>query len=422
MALIDADLEHLEKVELPPFKGAIASGADAILLAHARVPALEPGPLTIATISSKVVSELLKGRLGFKGVVLTDALEMRGMTGLYDPQGGSPTAQAAVDAVKAGCDVIMTPTDLDGAFHAIIRSVQSGEIPESRIDEAVRRILTMKAAAGLNKSRLVDLDRVASLAQNPADFDFAQHVADEAVTLVRNNGGTLPLQAPIPQARDVPAHIAASAGNAAPRDGGTSAGATVRLRSPSLSKVEGSPGPTSRLVAVVLGEALDATNGGEFEKALKARCPDAQVFRFDGRVFFTAVPVLLDAASKAERVVVAAYVTHRGARRVKVNGELQTSFGLLGPSGHLLGRILAAASAKTAVISFGSPYLIESFPEIQTYICTYAMASTSEISAVKALFGEIQNRAKLPVTLPGIAARGFSLPWPTKRGIDRGAK
>jgi beta-N-acetylhexosaminidase len=86
----------------------------------------------------------------------------------------------------------------------------------------------------------------------------------------------------------------------------------------------------------------------------------------------------------------------------------------LGPSGQLLQQVLAIAPEKTVVVALGSPYLIESFPQIQTYLCTYAMASTSEISAVKALFGEIQNHAKLPVTLPGVASRGFSLPWPTQ--------
>jgi beta-N-acetylhexosaminidase len=74
--------------------------------------------------------------------------------------------------------------------------------------------------------------------------------------------------------------------------------------------------------------------------------------------------------------------------------------------------LLEAAKGKSAIVAFGSPYLIESFPEIQTYICAYAMASSSEVSAVKALFGEIHNHAKLPVTLPGVAPRGFSLSWP----------
>jgi beta-N-acetylhexosaminidase len=119
-------------------------------------------------------------------------------------------------------------------------------------------------------------------------------------------------------------------------------------------------------------------------------------------------------------VVVAAYVIKAGARQTWVAGQTVTLFGLKGPSGVLFKKILATKPEKTLVIALGSPYLVANFPEIQNYICTYAMATTSEISAAKALFGEIQNHAKLPVTLPGVAPRGFALPWPARhRGLEQ---
>ncbi len=138
------------------------------------------------------------------------------------------------------------------------------------------------------------------------------------------------------------------------------------------------------------------------------------VYYFDGRVSNGLVPEILKAVNEADQVIAVAYAVHGGTRQVNVNGNLLTSFGLIGPSGRLLQQLLGVAPEKIAVIALGSPYLIESYPQIQTYICTYAMASTSEISAVKALFGEIQNHAKLPVSLPGVAARGLSLPWPAQ--------
>jgi hypothetical protein len=107
-------------------------------------------------------------------------------------------------------------------------------------------------------------------------------------------------------------------------------------------------------------------------------------------------------------------------RQFTANGTTSTVYGLKGPSGRLLHQILAI-SRNTVVVALGSPYLIENFPEIENYICAYAMASTSEISAVKALFGEIQNTARLPVTLPDVAPRGFSVPWPS-RVTDRSAQ
>jgi beta-N-acetylhexosaminidase len=169
------------------------------------------------------------------------------------------------------------------------------------------------------------------------------------------------------------------------------------------------------LLVLLLAEGLEAGSGHELERAIINRRPGAQIFYFDGRFSIELVPKILSAANDAQEIVIGAYVILRAARQINVNGTSTTFFGLAGPSGRLLRQLLAVAPEKTIVVSLGSPYLIESFPEIKTYVCTYAMTSTSEISAVRALFGEIQNHAKLPVTLPGIAPHGFSLPWPTQR-------
>ncbi|HKV64458.1 MAG TPA: glycoside hydrolase family 3 N-terminal domain-containing protein [Candidatus Acidoferrum sp.] len=388
VATIRGDMDHLQKVELPPFKEAINAGVDSIMLAHAIVPALEPDPERITTISSRVVKDVLRDQLKFTGVILTDALEMRGLTRLYDPRKGSPTARAAVDAVKAGNDVIMVPADLDGAFHAIVNAVRSGDITEARIDQSVQRVLEMKASVGLNKNRFVDLKQASSLTSEPPDMEFAQSVADDAVTLVRDDGKMLPLQ-----------------------------------RFDSRTQDGSAPTPSSqaerRLLVILLAESFETENGHELVSAIKNRRPNAEIFYFDGRFSTGLEPRVLSAANDAKEVVIAAYVILRSARQIELNGKYVTYFGLAGPSGKLLSQLLEIAPEKTVVLSLGSPYLIESHPEIKTYVCTYAMASTSEISAVKALFGELQNHAKLPVTLPGIAPRGFSLPWPTQERRDK---
>lgn len=381
IASINGDMDRLNAVELLPFRRAIESGVDAVLVEHVRVPALDPDPSKFATVSQKVVGGLLERDLGFKGVVLTDILEKQGMARLYGHTKANPAAQAAVDAIKAGCDVMMVPDDLDSAFRAILKAVQSGEISESRIDDSVRKILTLKAQVGLYRDRLVDINQVAALAQSPQDFEFAQHVADQAVTLVRDQGKLLPMAKTAPQ---------------------------INQQTTEKHKT----GSRARPVVVVLAEDLEQIDNRAFEEAFKARCPDAQFFYFDGRT--PGPDYIVGVATHAPSVVVAAYVTRGGVRQAVINGKSITIFGLLGPSSELLNKIVWAAPEKTMVVSLGSPYLIENYPGIQTYICTYAIASTSEISAVKALFGEIQNDAKLPVTLPGIAPRASSVPWRTQ--------
>jgi len=162
------------------------------MVAQVMVPALDPDPSKIAPTSPRIVNGVLRKELGFHGVVITDALNMRGLTRLY-PGEADPSGRIAVDAVKAGDDVLMVPGNVGAAYNAILAAVKSGEIPESRIDESVRRILEMKAELGLNKSRYGDVSRVRDLFSGSAANEFAQQVSDAAVTLVRNNGKVLPL-------------------------------------------------------------------------------------------------------------------------------------------------------------------------------------------------------------------------------------
>lgn len=378
VARVGGNAAHLNSIELPPFKKAISAGADSVMVAHLSVPALEPDPNKVATISSNIIDGVLKKQLDFKGVVVTDALEMRGLTVLYPPQQGSATARAAVDAVKAGNDVILWPTDLDGAFNGIVSAVKAGEIPQSRIDDSVRKVLEMKASVGLDHCRLIELDQVPYFLDKTQDMEFAQQVADRAVTLVRDNHKVLPLPKLLPPATE-----------------------SETFQAPVQ--------PTQQVVAIVVTDSMRGDSGHAFETALRARRADATIFYVDDALAPALAPQILQAVKAASRVVVAAYIVPVAAKQVMVNGKLVNSVGLDLGTGELLHQVLGAAAEKTAVIAMGNPYVAQNFPAIQTYICTYSNASTSELSAVKVLFGELKPEGRLPVTLPGIAQRGFSL-------------
>jgi beta-N-acetylhexosaminidase len=379
VARVGGDLARLRDVELKPFEKAISAGVDSVMVAHLAVPALEPDQNKVATISSSVVNGVLRGQLGFKNIVVTDALEMRGLTSLYPPDKGSPSARAAADAVKAGNDVILMPTDLDAAFHGIVDAVRQGEIPESRIDDSVRKILEMKASLGLHKARLVDLEQVPYLVDKPEDLQFAQQVADDAVTLVRDNGKVLPL-------------------------------APLRAQKTEAEIFQANIKPGVRVVAIIMTDSIHGPWGRTFELALKARRADATVFYVDNSVATALAAPIFQAVKDAEKVVVAAYASPVAGKQVMVNGKLVNTVGLEQASGQLLMQVLDLAADKTVVVALGSPYLAQSYGAVQNYLCTYSNATTSELSAVKALFGELTPHGKLPVTLPGIAERGFSFP------------
>src|ERR1700730_10719293 len=187
---IDENLAMLRAVDLPPFRKAIEAGVDAVMTAHIRVPALDPHPNLVATTSPTIINGLLKGELGFKGIVVTDALDMAGLTHLYAGNVG----RAAVDAFKAGNDVLTMPADLDASYRALLDAVRTGEVSQERLDTSVLKILRAKAQLGLQKTRLVDVAAIPRLVGNPENIAAGQRISDDSITLVRDNGRLLPFR------------------------------------------------------------------------------------------------------------------------------------------------------------------------------------------------------------------------------------
>ena len=135
--------EEMKAVELLPFEAGIAAGVDVVMAAHITTPnATEDG--LPASLSYTMLTERLRGELGFTGVICTDGLGMKAITDHYSP------AEATIAALDAGADLLLLPADLQEAFDGVVAAVESGRISEERLDESVRRILTLKEKAGLS--------------------------------------------------------------------------------------------------------------------------------------------------------------------------------------------------------------------------------------------------------------------------------
>jgi len=369
---VKADKARLESVELPPFEAAIKAGVDAIMVGHIVVPALDSDPNHVATISPAIVNGVLRQELGFKGLVVTDALNMQGLTKLF-PQGGAAAAgHAAVEAVKAGDDVLILPPDLDGAYNGLLQAVRSGEIPESRIDESVLKILRGKAAVGLNRATQVDIAAVNRIVATPQSEAKAQEIADEAVALVRDNHRVLPLKAT--------AEGTKSSQNSYPSTAENRASTLVLIFTPDIRSDEG------------LG----------LEKELRSRIADVKVMYIDPRNARTSTQTAMDAVDQAKVVIAAAYLAPQAG--APTNMAILENY-----QEELLHSVVEKAADKTVVVAMGNPYLAAQLPQVQTYICTFSDAEVSELSAVKAMFGEIPMPGRLPVTIPNIASRGTGL-------------
>jgi beta-N-acetylhexosaminidase len=170
--------------------------------------------------------------------------------------------------------------------------------------------------------------------------------------------------------------------------------------------------PSTQVVTIIMSDNAHSGPGRGFENAVRARRADATIFYVDPNLALPMAGTILQAVKDAGKVVVAVYLSPVSGKQVMVDGQLVNSVGVEGASAELLKQVLDLAAPKTVVVAMGNPYVATSFPSIENYICTFSSVSSSELSAAKVLFGELQPRGKLPVTLPGIAARGFS--WPAR--------
>jgi beta-N-acetylhexosaminidase len=350
LPVIHADRDRLEHLELIPFRAAIAAGVGSIMTAHLSIPALEPDPNTPATLSSNILTELLRKQLGFQGLVVTDAMDMGGITVRFAP------GEAAVRAFVAGADALLMLPVPDAAFEALQAAVKSGRISRERLDGSVRRILQAKARLGLNKSRLVDVNALNNKFGSVAWQDQAQDISDRGVTLLRDTPHRLPL------------------------DGAK---------------------PTRALLLALYADP-EPYPGEDLERQLRSRVDSLTTLRADTR-FVKAENLKLPAPDTYDVTILALFV--RVSDR-KGNVDI--------PAEQIaLAEQLFKSGKPVITVAFGSPYLIESFPQAETWLAAFGISDVAQISVARALFGQIPVRGHLPVTIPGTRMKaGFGIELP----------
>jgi len=368
---LNVDRAHLDSIELPPFRQAIAAGVDSVMVAHMTVPALDSDPNHVATISPVLVTEVLEKQLGFGGIIVTDALDMAGVTHLF----ANNIGRAAVEAFKAGNDLLLIPADFPASYRAMLEAVKSGEISSERLDRSVLKILKAKASLGLQKARMVDVKAIANIVGKPENLALGQQVADSAVTLVRDNGKVLPLKIKGTTKPGLPYTTQEKTGN--------------------------------QVLAVVFSDDVRSDAGRAFSREFRLRIPDARMMYVDSVIAPGMDEEVLRAVDQAKTVVAAVYI-------VPMAGKLGNTVAMPDTTATLLRQLLDRAAAKTMVVAMGTPYLAADFPKVENYMCTFSNATVSEIGAVKALFGEIAIGGRLPVNIPHIARIGEGIQRPTQ--------
>lgn len=342
---------RLDSVELLPFRRTIERGVLSVMIGHLSVPALEPSPGIPTTLSGNVVKGLLREELGFRGLVVTDAMDMRGVAA------GFSVGDRAVQSFLAGADVVLMPGDDEVALAALVAAARTGEIPAARLEESVRRVLALKEMLGLHRLRTVDVEAAASIVGARAHRALAKEIARQAVTLLRNENGIIPLD-PEDSAGTIVIAL----------HGTVQHWATVHR--------PGHPWPVEHAWGNLEAQMRRRGLAGDFVNL----APD------DDRRVMAAV---LERAARAERIIVPVFV------------EVRTGSGAISLPGQFEGFVekLAALRKPTVVLTLGTPYLAERFAWADGLLCAYADAEPSVEAAAEALAGESPVRGRLPVTV-----------------------
>jgi beta-N-acetylhexosaminidase len=188
LPVIPMNRARMDAVELVPFRAAVDAGMGAIMTAHLAVPEVTGGADIPATLSAPVLTTLLREELGFRGLVVTDALDMAAIDRRF------PRGEAAVRALEAGADLLLMPPDVGAAIDAIERAVRGGRLTEERLDRSVLHILRVKEAMGLHQRPEVEITEIPRRVGIPAHQAVVREIAEGSLTLLRNERGLLPLR------------------------------------------------------------------------------------------------------------------------------------------------------------------------------------------------------------------------------------
>ena len=371
---IDVTRERLNTVELVPFRAAVDAGVGAIMDGHIGLPLIDPTTITplprevkvkaqdttedgeivvekgtMPTTLSPVMNGILRNDLRFDGLIVTDAMSMSGLT-LYFTQ-----EEASVRALEAGADQLLKPADSDAAFRGVLAAVKSGRLSVQRIEQSARKILAAKYDLGLEAQRITALDEIDKTVSSKQAGALADEIAAKAVTLVRNNANLLPLN---------------------------------RSRAAKVFNLAITNGEDRLFIAQPFAGAMTHAGVKLDTAVLDDRSSDAEIQNAVRR------------AGAADVVIVSMY------GRVR-SGQVN-SVALPKPGAKAL-NLLLERRAPLVGVSFGNPYLLMSFPTLQTYLVAYGDMPSLQKAVADAVTGQIDVSGRLPISLPGLYPRGAGI-------------
>ncbi len=338
LAFIPANRERLEKVELYPFKSAIKTGVKAIMTAHIALPEID-GNIP-STLSEKIINGILRKELGFKGVVVTDAMNMGGITNNYW------IGEAAVKAIVAGVDMVLLPPAPLSAIDAIKSSLKKGVITEKRIDESVRRILSAKAWLGIHKNRFSDIRILNKILADPSNIEKAEKIASDSITILRNYDNVIPID----------------------------------------------PRVKKKILVLAIIDEDNPSLPQPFLSECKKIYDDCETKIVHTETDKGKLLSLLEKLNGYDATVAGIFVrTVAWKDTIALPQELADFV-----------KLLSIQMKPFVAIAFSNPYIVRQFPEIRNYICAYGYSEILQKAGARAIFGLTDIKGKSPVSVPGL--------------------
>jgi beta-N-acetylhexosaminidase len=345
LPVVTVSRARLDTVELVPFRAAVTGGVGAIMSFHGAMPALDSSNVP-GTLSPKVLTGLLRGEMGFKGIIISDAMDMRGVLDQFGAD------EAVKRAISAGIDVLIQPLDVSQTIDAVVAGVREGRYTEARLDSSARKVLETKRRLGLVQHKLVDLNALRFLVGDSSNVQIARRIAERSITLVKDSLGEIP----------------------------------IKSRS-------------AKILSITLARRADLSAGNAFNAELRTALPNL-------RTEFTATedaslnfPRLIAAADSADVTIIGSYVGQNWDALTASAPQAFASFV----------QTLMQRGRKPLIVAFGNPYLLQQLPWVGTYLVAWGGFPVSQTAAARALLGTSPISGHLPISIPPHVGRGTGI-------------
>jgi beta-glucosidase-like glycosyl hydrolase/CubicO group peptidase (beta-lactamase class C family) len=348
LPVIEYDFARLDSVELVPFRSAINNGLNSVMSAHISFPAISPDSSLPATMDPAVLNGILADSLDFDGLVVSDGLEMQGISSHFSP------GQAVIQALKAGVDLMLLSPDELTALHEIEQGIRSGKISEKRIDSSVRKLLKLKKKQGLFDNKQINIESLSADISTRKHALIADEISRKSLTLLKNNNNVLPIRA-----SEYP-----------------------------------------KVMVVSVSDGKNGYTGSSFVSQLRDYHPDVSSHLLDERTSKEDKQEMIEEAQKADLIIIGSFIYVKSGKKVQLDNE-QLAF---------LKKLIQ--NKPSVLTAFGNPYVVNDLPDTDAQLLAWSANGGQVNAAVPALFGGSEISGRLPISIPGMYSINHGLYLP----------